>query len=134
MKYQPKIEKEYMTPVEDALRIFGGKWKVRIIGVLSVSESTRYKDIKENLKGITDTVLAAMLKEMAEDGLVERKQFDEIPLRVEYALSPRGKSLHAILQDVCRWARDNLELQSNYSLLPCQNCPFLSENQKCTSI
>ena len=105
MKYEPKIEKEIMCPIEYGLDMFGGKWKSRILCVLSAGEATRYSAIKRELADITDAVLAAMLKELAEDRLVSRRQYDEIPPRVEYALTERGASVLPILQSICGWSR-----------------------------
>lgn len=54
MKYQPKTEKEFMCPVEYGLDIFGGKWKSRIICVLSSTDVMRYNEIRKELVNITD--------------------------------------------------------------------------------
>ena len=66
MKYEPKIEKEIMCPIEYGLDIFGGKWKSRIICVLSSQDAMRYSEVRKELNNITDAVLAAMLKELME--------------------------------------------------------------------
>lgn len=67
MKYAPKIEKEMMCPIEYGLDIFGGKWKSRILCVLSATSAMRYNAIRRELGNITDAVLAAMLKELVSD-------------------------------------------------------------------
>lgn len=82
MKYQHKLEKERMCPIEHGLEAFGGKWKARIICVLSTDDTMRYKQLKKELSNITDTVLAAMLKDLIADGLIARTQYNEIPPRV----------------------------------------------------
>lgn len=51
---------------------------------------------------ITDAVLASVLKELIADGMIGRKQYDEIPPRVEYSLTPKGESVVPILQSICR--------------------------------
>ena len=63
MKYELKRGKEIMCPLEYGIDIFGGKWKSRIICVLSTKEVMRYNEIRKELGNITDGVLAAMLKE-----------------------------------------------------------------------
>ncbi len=54
---------------------------------------------------ISKKVLSQQLKELAEDGLIVRKQFDEVPLRVEYSLSDFGKSVLPILDEICEWGK-----------------------------
>mgnify|MGYP005964275835 CR=1 FL=1 len=84
--YQPKLPKDLRCPLEHALDFVSGRWKSRILCLLFSAGALRYGEIKKNLDGITDTVLAATLKEMIADGLVRREQFAEIPPRVEYDL------------------------------------------------
>lgn len=122
MKYEPKTEKEIMCPIEYGLDIFGGKWKARIICVISVNGVMRYNEIRRELSNITDAVLAAMLKEMAADGLVNRKQYNEIPPRVEYALTEKGKSVLPILQSICHWSRQQTKDELDRKLPPCKTC------------
>lgn len=84
--------------------MFGGKWKSRIICVLSANEKLRYSEIRKEMYNITDAVLAATLKELIEAGIIERKSYDEIPPRVEYYLTEKGKSVVPILQSICQWS------------------------------
>ncbi len=92
MKYKRKLEKERMCPLEYGLEIFGGKWKARIICVLSSEEFMRYNELKKILGNITDAVLSEMLRELIENDMVDRNQYNEIPPRVEYSLTEKGKS------------------------------------------
>lgn len=64
----------------------------------------RYKEIRDNLDGLTDAVLAATLRDMVNDRIVDRRQYNEIPPRVEYSLSEKGASAHKILRSICCWA------------------------------
>lgn len=125
MKYKAKIEKEIMCPIEYGLDIFGGKWKSRIICVLSSKDVLRYNEIRKELANITDTVLAAMLKEMISDGVVSRKQYEEIPPRVEYALTEKGRSVLPILQSICYWSRQQTKDQLDKKIAPCKTCKQL---------
>lgn len=101
-KYQKKLEEDIRCPLEYGLAIFGGKWKSRIICVLSDNEKLRYSQIRKEMYNITDAVLSATLKDLMEDGIVDRKSYDEIPPRVEYSLTQKGKSVVPILQDICQ--------------------------------
>lgn len=122
MKYEPKLEKEIMCPIEYGLDIFGGKWKSRILCVLSSREFLRYNEIRKELGNITDAVLAAMLKELIHDALIIRKQYNEIPPRVEYALTEKGRSALPILQSICQWSRQQTKDQIDKKLAPCKTC------------
>ncbi len=126
MKYEPKTEKEFMCPVEYGLDIFGGKWKSRIICVLSSTDVMRYNEIRKELVNITDAVLAAMLKELTADGLLSRTQYNEIPPKVEYALTEKGKAVLPILQSICQWSRFQTADDLNKKLPACKTCLQLS--------
>lgn len=126
MKYEPKIEKEIMCPIEYGLEIFGGKWKSRIICVLSSKNVLRYNEIRKELGNITDAVLAAMLKELIAENMISRKQYNEIPPKVEYSLTPKGESVLPILQGICHWSRRQTKDELDKKLPPCKTCPQLT--------
>lgn len=71
--------------------------------VLSAREKLRYSEIRREMYNITDAVLAATLKDLTEDGIVDRKSYDEIPPKVEYSLTKKGKSVVPILQSICQY-------------------------------
>lgn len=102
--YKPKYEKDIRCPLEYGLDIFGGKWKSRVICVLSEVENMRYTQIRKEMGNVTDAVLASTLKELVTDCIVERIQYNEIPPRVEYALTEKGLSVVPILQNICLWS------------------------------
>ncbi len=102
--YQRKLEKDIRCPLEYGLEIFGGKWKSRIICVLAAKEVLRYSELRREMGNITDAVLASTLKELIADDIVSRTSYDEIPPRVEYALTEKGASVVPILQSICHWA------------------------------
>ena len=85
----------------------GGKWKIMILCVINNMETVRYGDLKRSIYGITNTMLANSLKEMVEDGLVIRTQYDEMPVRVEYSLTEKAKSLIPILLELKHWGEEN---------------------------
>lgn len=102
--YQKKLEADIRCPLEYGLELFGGKWKSRIICVLNEKGTLRYSGIRKEMLNITDAVLAAALKELIDNGLIARRQYDEIPPRVEYSLTDKGKSVVPILRSICKWA------------------------------
>jgi DNA-binding HxlR family transcriptional regulator len=124
LKYVPKHEKEIMCPLEHGLDVFGGKWKSRIICVLSTKDVMRYNEIRKELGNITDGVLTAMLKELTEDKIIDRKQYNEIPARVEYALTEEGKTVLPILTSICQWSRMHSTEDLDKRLTPCTTCEY----------
>lgn len=78
-KYKKKLEDDIRCPLEYGLAIFGEKWKSRIICVLPAGGRLRYSELRREMYNITDAVLAATLKDLIEDGIVDRKSYDEIP-------------------------------------------------------
>ena len=66
---------------------------------------TKIQHPKEKTKGITNAMLSSTLKELEEDGLVTRKQYEEMPVRVEYSLTEKGRSLWPIIHRLGHWAR-----------------------------
>ncbi|MBU5434941.1 helix-turn-helix domain-containing protein [Pseudoflavonifractor sp. MSJ-37] len=122
--YRPKLEKDIRCPLEYGLDLFGGKWKSRILCVLAAQKELRYSVLRREMSNITDAVLATTLKELQNSGLVARRQFDEIPPRVEYFLTEKGKSVIPILQSICHWAGLYQEEGAEPSLPQCQKCGY----------
>ena len=90
-------------PIRYSLDLLAGKWILPIICQLSSAEVMRWGEIKRALGGVTNTMLAASLTELQEAGLVERVQYNEMPLRVEYSLTASGRSLAPIIADLGKW-------------------------------
>ncbi|SHI22577.1 transcriptional regulator, HxlR family [Sporobacter termitidis DSM 10068] len=90
-------------PLGSALRIIGGKWKLPILCALHQDGTTRYNELKRKIFGITNTMLASSLKELEEDGLIVRRQYMEMPVRVEYALTGVCDDLMPILKELAQW-------------------------------
>ena len=91
-------------PIKTALTAVGGKWKPRIICTLYVDGTQRYNDLLHKTEGITSAMLSSSLKELETDGIVERRQYEEIPPRVEYSLTDHGRELWPILHRLAHWA------------------------------
>ena len=95
--------------LKKVINIVGGKWKIMILCVIDKDEVVRYGDLRRAVYGITNTMLAQSLKEMESDGLVIRKQYDEMPVRVEYRLTDRAKSIIPILLELKKWGEANMD-------------------------
>ena len=92
--------------------------------MLSAWEKLRYSEIRREMYNITDAVLAATLKDLTEDGIVDRKSYDEIPPKVEYSLTKKGKSVVPILQSICQWSDIFLKEDSENEMIQCQKCDY----------
>ena len=79
-----------------------------ILCIIDRDETVRYGELKRSVFGITNTMLAQSLKELESDGLVIRRQYDEMPVRVEYTLSEKAASLIPILLQLKKWGENNL--------------------------
>ena len=125
-KYKKKLEEDIRCPLEYGLTIFGGKWKSRIICVLAAKETLRYSEIRKEMFNITDAVLAATLKDLIASGIVDRRSYDEIPPRVEYSLTDKGRSVVPILQSICQWADIFYKNEGEIEMTQCQRCDYRS--------
>ena len=123
-KYKKNLEDDIRCPLEYGLTIFGGKWKSRIICVLSAKETLRYSEIRKEMYNITDAVLAATLKDLIADGMVDRKSYDEIPPRVEYSLTEKGGSVVPILQSICQWSDIYYKEDTGNQMAQYQKCDY----------
>lgn len=94
-------------PVERALAIMGGKWKGLILFHL-IDGVKRFGELRRIMPAITQRMLTKQLRELEADGLVLREAYHEIPPRVEYSLSERGRSLEDILLQLESWSRQHL--------------------------
>ncbi len=122
--YKRKLDKDIRCPLEYGLEIFGGKWKSRIICVLAAQEKLRYSELRNEMGNITDAVLASTLKELIASDIVQRKQYDEMPIRVEYNLTEKGASVVPILQSICHWSGIFYKDDNENKMTQCQKCDY----------
>jgi len=90
-----------------ALSLISGKHKMVILYCLMEFEPVRFNELKRYLKNISDKTLSSNLKELERNRLIERKEYPQIPPKVEYSLSDRGKSLMTVLDQLCVWGEQN---------------------------
>lgn len=89
-------------PVETTLMLIGDKWKVLILRDL-MPGTKRFGELKKSIGNVTQKVLTAQLRDMEENGLVDRRVYAEVPPRVEYSLTELGRSLKPILDAMWDW-------------------------------
>ena len=89
-------------PTEATLAVIGGRWKVPILWTL-YADTHRFGELSRQLTGITQKMLTQQLRELETDGLVHRKVYPEVPPRVEYSMTPLGRSLEPVLRSLTDW-------------------------------
>jgi DNA-binding HxlR family transcriptional regulator len=92
----------FSTGLEAALVVMGGRWKPLILFHLCPGKR-RYGELRRLVAGISEKMLIEQLRELRAHGVIERVDFNEIPPKVEYSLTPTGRSLAEALQPLCEW-------------------------------
>ena len=93
-------------PLTFALNLIGGKWRLPIIWALSKNGTMRYNELRRSIGGITNMMLTQSLRELESFGIVCRKQYMEIPPRVEYSLTQSGENLIPALKALASWGKE----------------------------
>ena len=88
---------------ETVVRMIGGKWKLRIIFLLAFHQVLRYGELKKLLHPITHKMLTSQLKDLEQDTLIIRTEYQQIPPKVEYSLSQMGRDLRPVVEKMCDW-------------------------------
>ncbi len=95
------------SEIEITLKMIGGKCKPLILYMLIEDGAMRFKDLMGAVTAISQKTLTNQLRELEADGLILRKAFSEIPPRVEYSVTEKGKTLFPILELMCEWGEKN---------------------------
>lgn len=93
--------------LDATLRVIAGKWKPLIVYFL-LQGPCRYGELRRSARGVSDKVLIQQLKELEADEIVLRTDYKEVPPRVDYSLTPLGRSLAEALVPLCTWGADNM--------------------------
>ena len=109
--FMEKEEKDCINSVESfeetgfnyTLSLISGKYKLTILYALYRHKVIRFNQLQKYLKMISHKTLSNVLKELEADDLITRKEYPQIPPKVEYSLSEKGKSLIPILYSLCEW-------------------------------
>lgn len=95
------------TPFGYTISVIGGKWKMLIIYLLAENQPVRFNDLKRKIGAITFKTLSSQLKELEADGIVRRKEYPQIPPKVEYSLTHKAETLLPVLEQLCDWGEKN---------------------------
>lgn len=96
-------------PIRNILSRIGDKWSMLVLYTLETDEAKRFKELQRNIPDISQKMLTATLKMLEADGLVKREAFAEVPPRVEYSISDKGKTLLPHINALLSWATDNMD-------------------------
>lgn len=101
-------DKEYKCGIDVTLAVVGGKWKASILWHLAQA-TMRFSDLQRQFPDTTRKMLTQQLRELEADGLVHREVYPQVPPKVEYWLTDKGKSMYPILEMMCTWGREYLD-------------------------
>ncbi|MDB2104217.1 winged helix-turn-helix transcriptional regulator [Clostridium paraputrificum] len=97
-----------VRPFAYAISLIEGKWKMHILFWLWKKNVLRYSELKRALGNVTHKMLSNQLKELEHDGIIVRKEYPQVPPKVEYSLSEKGKSMMPILSSFCAWGKEHI--------------------------
>lgn len=90
-------------PTGYALSFLEGKWKMKVIYVISLNDNIRFNELRRQLGTISSLMLSKTLQELEAGGIVARKQYNEVPPRVEYSLTELGKGIYPVMDSLEKW-------------------------------
>lgn len=102
-----KLEKKECLAVNEVVALCHDKWTLLVLGALSHASSLRYKEVQQAVAGISQRMLTSTLKMLEENGLVKRTAHATVPPRVDYELTPLGRSLSSPLRGLLEWSQQN---------------------------
>ncbi|WP_413584549.1 winged helix-turn-helix transcriptional regulator [Bdellovibrio sp. HCB274] len=101
-----RTKKPTPCPVTRTMQVIGGKWKPMILFHL-LSGKKRFNELQRLAGGPSARVLTLQLRELEDDKIIKRHVFDQIPPRVEYTLTSKGKTLGSVLETMATWGTEN---------------------------
>ncbi|WP_232697395.1 winged helix-turn-helix transcriptional regulator [Brevibacillus daliensis] len=104
----PPENHEEVCPLTLTQNVIAGRWKIIILWYLS-QQTRRFNELQRLLPGISKGILTRQLRELEEDGMVHREVYKEVPPKVEYSLTPEGKSFIPVLDVMGEWGKKYME-------------------------
>ena len=108
-EFEGSIQSLTDTPFGYTLSMIGGKWRLVIMYWLIEYDVIRFNELQRMIGTITYKTLSSQLREMEADGLLIRTEYPQIPPKVEYRLSEKGRSLYPIMEAMCAWGQEHQE-------------------------
>ncbi len=98
----------YDCAIDAAMSVFEGRWKPVILCLLAMNGPVRFNQLLKGIDGISARILTKQLRELENDGVIERKVDTESSLKVEYSLTKRGESLIPVMKNIAEWGLENM--------------------------
>jgi DNA-binding HxlR family transcriptional regulator len=106
-------DQSYSCGLDVALSVVGGKWKPIVLFHLN-GGPRRFGELKRLVAGISEKVLIQQVRELAEDGIIVRRDYHEVPPRVDYQMTEFGRTLAQALMPLCAWGDENRQRIENW--------------------
>lgn len=117
------MEKIQVTcEMEVTLKMIGGKCKPLILDSLIRCGTQRFSELMRKITQVSQRTLTNQLRELENDGLIQRTVYAEVPPKVEYSITPKGKSLENILKLMCEWGEKNIDDRFILTNPQCTDC------------
>ncbi|ANI88668.1 HxlR family transcriptional regulator [Arachidicoccus ginsenosidimutans] len=101
--------KSKLRAIYDTMDVLSGKWKISIIGYLIIEKKCRFTELQKQIEGIGAKMLSKELKDLEINELITRTVYDTRPITVEYELTPYGKTLQQIIEELDKWGKKHRE-------------------------
>lgn len=111
------MKTEYHCPVEATISVIGGKWKTLVIHHL-LDGTKRFNELKRLLPNVSQRMLTSQLRELEAIGIVRREIYPQVPPKVEYSLTKKGKTLEPVLWKMHEWGLELLASTPGITLSP----------------
>ena len=100
-----------LCPVEYAVSLMSGKYKLRVLHALIKESPKRFKVLEREITGISPTMLTSQLRELEADGLISREIFATVPPTVEYRLTAFGQTIQPMMEEIKKWGLEHRNRQ-----------------------
>jgi DNA-binding HxlR family transcriptional regulator len=104
MKEPKRVQQTDEYGISNIWQVLGRRWSLLILKNLCNKEAIRFNQLKRALPGISSTVLSDRLLELEREGLISKKIYPEMPLKVEYSMTPQARQLEPIMNELGKWA------------------------------
>lgn len=108
-KIMQNFHRNGICPIRDVMSRLGDKWSLLVLVSLQTNGIMRFSDLQRSIGDVSQRMLTVTLRTLETDGIVERKAYAEVPPRVEYSLTDRGRSLMPCLNGLVEWAERNAD-------------------------
>ena len=111
---------ETLCPIKYLTKVLGGRWKLHILCILETGGTVRFGQIQKKLGNVSNVMLSQSLRELEQDGIIIRHQYNEVPPHVDYTMTKKGKKVIPALSMLGDWAKEYMK--EEYICPECEEC------------